>query len=168
MLYFYARINSLKNSFPDKILMVAALEMNRDALIRLGEYPRRNKIYALLKELFRVRHYLKKYSDSDIQNLPKMTDKSKEYAVDFVRGFAIQAFYCDNVLEFLLGSLRALQITFKYGLTGTGGVAVVAYGLVRNLFFVLDPLFFLEMIFSNHFFSYIPLRRLDYLVIKRF
>ena len=107
--------------------------MNRDALIRLGEYPKRNIILNLLKELVSVQSYMKRKSDEDILNIPKATDKSKEYAVAFVRGFAIQAFYINNLVEFLLGSMRALQITFQYGLTGTGAVAIVAHGLVSNL-----------------------------------
>jgi len=117
----------------NQFLTLLALEMNRDALIRLGEYPKRNIILNLLKELVSVQSYMKRKSDEDILNIPKATDKSKEYAVAFVRGFAIQAFYINNLVEFLLGSMRALQITFQYGLTGTGAVAIVAHGLVSNL-----------------------------------
>lgn len=112
-------------------LHAEAVEMNRDAMILLGEYPKRNRILFLIKELVVIMAYLKKTSDEDMLRLPVMTDKSKESALVFSRGLAIQAFYCDNHIEFLLATLRALQVTFQYGLSGYSAMAVVAYALVQ-------------------------------------
>jgi len=109
-----------------------AVDMNRDAMIRLGAYPKRNRIVHLAKELIVIMRYLKKTSDSDMMNLPVMTDKSKENALAFSRGLTIQAFYCDNQIEYLLGTLRALQITFQYGLSGYSALAIVGYGFVQS------------------------------------
>lgn len=100
-------------------------------MIQLGEYPKHNRVFILLKELLIVQRYLKRTSDEDLIQLPKMTDISKDYALAFTRGLAIQAFFCDNLIEFLLASVRALRITFKYGLSGYSAVAIIAYGLVR-------------------------------------
>lgn len=113
-------------------LHAEAVEMNRDAMILLGEYPKRNRILFLIKELVVIMSYLKKTSDEDMLRLPVMTDKSKESALIFSRGLAIQAFYCDNHIEFLLATLRALQVTFQYGLSGYSAMAVVAYALVQS------------------------------------
>jgi len=111
-------------------LHAEALDMNRDALIRLSEYPKHNRILVLLKELLVVRRFMKQTSDSDFLKIPKMTDESKENALVFSRGLAVQAFYCDNLTEFLLASVRCLQITFQYGLSGYSAMAIVAYGLI--------------------------------------
>ena len=112
---------------------VTALQMNREAMILLGEYPKRMRILVLVKELLTIRRYLKQTSDSDMMKLPKMTDSSKETALIFARGMAIQGFYCDNHIEFLLGTVRALRITFQYGLSGYTSMSILAYGLVSKM-----------------------------------
>jgi len=111
-------------------LHVEAMAMNRDAMIHLGEYPKHNRVLALIKEVLAVQRYLKRISDDDILHLPIMTDRSKDYALTFTQGLAVQAFYCDNLVEFLLASIRALRITFKYGLSGYSGLAILSYGLI--------------------------------------
>ncbi len=119
--------------------------MNRDAMMQLGEYPKRFRILVLLKELFVIRSRLKKTSDSEMVKLPKMTDNSKEMALVFSRNLAIQGFYCDNNIEFLMGTIRALQITFQYGLSGYTSMSIIAYGLVSTNF--CDFRFFYEYLF---------------------
>lgn len=128
-----------------------ALDMNRDALIRLGEYPKHNRILLLLKELLVVRRFLKQTSDSDFLKIPKMADESKENALVFSRGLAVQAFYCDNLIEFLLASVRAMQITFQYGLSGYSSMAIVAYGIVRYLRVSVFLRWFLLLLLLNLF-----------------
>mmetsp|Transcript_18015 Transcript_18015/g.41529 ORF Transcript_18015/g.41529 Transcript_18015/m.41529 type:complete len:1229 (+) Transcript_18015:252-3938(+) len=113
-------------------LHAEAVEMNREAMILLGEYPKRNRILSLAKELMVIMRYLKKTSDEDMLKLPLMMDKSKENALAFSRGLAIQAFYCDNHIEYLLATMRALQITFQYGLSGYSAMGIVGYGLVQS------------------------------------
>lgn len=113
-------------------LHAEAVEMNRDAMILLGEYPNRNRIWTLVKELVIIMRYMKKTSDEEIMTLPLMTDKAKENALAFSRGLAIQAFYCDNHIEYMLATMRALQITFQYGLSGYSAMGIVGYGLVQS------------------------------------
>lgn len=108
--------------------------MNREAMLLLGEYPKRFRLLVLVKELLTIRRYLNQTSDSAMLKLPKMTDSSKETALVFARGLAIQGFYCDNTIEFLLGTVRALRITFKYGLSGYTSMSIIAYGLVSTMY----------------------------------
>ena len=120
-------------------------------MMQLGEYPKRFRILVLLKELFVIRSRLKKTSDSEMVKLSKMTDNSKEMALVFSRNLAIQGFYCDNNIEFLMGTIRALQITFQYGLSGYTSMSIIAYGLVSIneflRFAICDFLFLYEYSF---------------------
>lgn len=139
--------------------------MNREAMIQLGEYPKRMRLLVLVKELLTIRKYMKNTSDSDMMKLPKMTDNSKQAALTFARGLAIQGFYCDNTVEFLMGTVRALGITFKYGLSGYSSMSIIAYGLVRKTFrvFISFPFFYP---ISNPL-SFISLHLLDPEYIER-
>lgn len=123
---------SLATALGREELHAEALEMNRDALLQLGDYPKRNYIARVAKDLIAVRRFLKDTPESEIMKLPIMKDRCKESALVFLRGLAIQAFYCDNQVEFILGTLRALRITFKYGLSGYSAMAIIAYGMVQS------------------------------------
>lgn len=111
-----------------------SFDMSVTTLQLLKEYPRRAlSLHAgLVKDLMSVKRYFKKISDSDIENLPLMTNKKKEFIMEFLSSSAYQAFYCGNMTEFLVGTLRMIRITIKYGLCGQSGVAFTGYCLFCN------------------------------------
>lgn len=111
-----------------------SFEMSVTTLQLLKEYPRRTvSLHAgLVKDLMFVKRYFKKNSNEDILKLPLMRDKKKEFIMAFLSSSAYQAFYCGNMVEFLVGTLRMIRISIKYGLCGQSGVAFTGYCLFCN------------------------------------
>ncbi|CAJ1956049.1 unnamed protein product [Cylindrotheca closterium] len=106
-------------------------EMSVATLQLLKQYPRGvlSLHASLTKDFLYIKRYLKKKSDKEILNLPTMTDKKQEYVMAFLASNAYQSFYCGNLVGFMVGTLRMLRISIKYGLCDTSTFAVTGYCL---------------------------------------
>lgn len=122
--------------------------MNREALTELGEYPKHMRLLVFVKELLTIRKYMMKTSDADMMKLPTMTDNSKQFALIFARGLGVQAFYCDDTIEYLVSTIRCLKISYQHGLSAITAMSIIGYGVVRKRVCVVN--FFASFIVSQN------------------
>lgn len=111
-----------------------SFDMSVATLQLLKEYPRGAiSIHTSLSiDFLYVRRYFRRKSDKEILRLPLMKDKRKEYVMAFLSSISYQAFYCGNMVAFLLAIVKMLRISFKFGLCGQSAVAITGYCLFSS------------------------------------
>jgi predicted ATPase len=110
--------------------VVKALDESAGVLRLLGErVPRRPNILHLLYELTKTKRVLNGRSISDLAALLHMTNTLKAWAVRFLQNLVIFSWYAGNNESLLLGVLRMMQLTVKFGVSSQGPFVLASYGL---------------------------------------
>lgn len=126
---------SLAKSLGRRERHVESLELCQAALGMLGVYPRQFVLLQVIRDFRSVRKAFRKLSDFDVLLLPRMTDETKLIIMELWNQIGFQGYYCGKKLFMLIGILRQLQMTFKYGLCGRGAAAIVGYGFLMMALF---------------------------------
>jgi hypothetical protein len=117
------------------------MEEHKDSLAVSTRALRELKLYpkgtiglhcGVVKNLLYVKKLFKKTADSQILNLPPMTDTHKLAAMEFLHSNAYHHYLVGDTVGFLADTLMMIRLTFKHGICGQFGAALTGYALFCN------------------------------------
>ena len=112
-----------------------AMEVHKEALYLVGEFPRRFRVAYLMRNLWKVKKLFKKFTDEEILGFPQMNNETKQLAMEHLTNLGIRAHVCSNVPVLIVCALKQLTNTFKHGICSVSAVAFAVYGAVLVGFF---------------------------------
>jgi histidine kinase len=112
-----------------------ALDLGFKVLSDLGEpFPAKGRTLTIIFEFIRTKRMLRKLSDDDILNLPKMCDVKKIAAMRIMN--LMFAYTLNGRPMFApLVAMRLVQTTIVHGLSGMAGVGFSAFGMLLCMVF---------------------------------
>lgn len=133
----FLHASSLLDELPAYRSYVTALGRNMDlekskyvllhVLVLLGECPERLKGLEVFRKLQDAKQYFKKHSDSDILQLPPMTDERLIWTMVFTADLATRAFQSHDTGLSLQLALQIIKLTAKHGLCGESALGYALY-----------------------------------------
>ena len=109
-----------------------ALAVKLEALNQLVGFPVSFHMLHVVKLLPKVKSMLKKYSDEDLLNLPKITDRRKVAAVELLYTMGHNAFFEHKVMTFVLCVLFSMDMLVRYGICVELAPAIASYGILAG------------------------------------
>lgn len=108
-----------------------ALNLGFDALKLLGmcTLPRHPKLYHVVIGLMKTQKVMKKHTFESLRDLPMVTDKKREMAMEFLHAMNSAASVADQNLLFLM-LLKSLRWSVKYGISKHSPSQFAMYGLM--------------------------------------
>ena len=109
-----------------------ALAIKLEALSQLVDFPLSFHPMHVVRLLPKVKNLLKKYTDEDILNLPKITDPRKIAAVELLYTMGHNAFFEHKVMTFVLCVLFSINMLARDGICVELAPAIAAYGILAG------------------------------------
>jgi len=107
-----------------------SVELGFSVLCMLGEdFPRKPKLWHIIKELLKVRRVLKGQTDDDLLDLPPMEDKDRLACMTIMNSITFATFADeDSKIHFALIALRMMTMTCLHGHTTWSPSIFAKYG----------------------------------------
>jgi predicted ATPase len=121
---------SLANALGRQDRHVEAIEIHKEALYLIQEFPKKFYFAHVKNDFRKVKQLFQKHSDFEILLLPVMADEEKSIAMEHLTKLSQRAFQCNKIHIVLLCTLRQLRLSFKYGLCPETAEALASYGML--------------------------------------
>jgi len=105
-----------------------ALALSLEIVRILGVFPQRFYPIHIVRDLRKVKAYLKKYTDDDILNLPFQTEYRSIMTMEFVVEVGARANMAGDYITWLVQMLKGACMTFQHGICEESAVIFSALG----------------------------------------
>lgn len=126
----YALIRSL--SLQEKFL--ESFKLSRSVLQELGVYPKMFIPFQAIRGYNGANKLLNQHTDEQIVMLQRTTDSEITFAMQLLRNFSNNAFMSQRMMDFLLGVVTRIKMTFDKGLTDESSYAFASHAVSLLIF----------------------------------